>query len=139
MKEEPIRFLSLDNVLRIHDDTLANEGGMPGIRDWGLLQSAIEMPRAMFAGEYLPRGMAAMAAATLFHLCQNHAFVDGNKRAAAFAAVLFLALNGVPDDALPLEEELRDVTLAVASGAASKNALAAWFRGLGIGEAGQGL
>ena len=138
MTAQTIRFLSLENGLRIHDDTIAREGGSPGVRDWGLLESAVEMPRAMFAGEYLHRGLAAMAAAVLFHLCQNHAFVDGNKRTAAFAAVLFLAFNGVTDEALPPEDDLERVTMAVASGEMSKGVLIEWFRP-GAGGAGGGV
>lgn len=132
MSEKPVRFLSLENILHIHDNTLAEEGGSPGIRDLGLLESAVAMPQATFAGEYLHRGLSEMAAAYLFHICQNHAFVDGNKRAAAFSALLFLALNGIEDEALPPEAELERVTLAVAEGKISKSAVADWLRALGI-------
>src|SRR3569832_264121 len=106
MRQGSIRFLSVENVLAIHADTIAEEGGRVGIRDIGLLESAVAMPQATYEGAYLHPDLAAMAAAYLFHLCQNHAFVDGNKRAAAFSTVLFLALNGVPDDALPPETDL---------------------------------
>jgi death-on-curing protein len=133
LNEGQIRFLSLDNVLHIHDDTLREEGGSSGVRDWGLLESAVEMPQAMFDGEYLHRGPAAMAAAYLYHLCRNHAFIDGNKRTAALSAVLFLALNGVPDAVLPPEEGLEQVTLAVAAGHMTETEVADWFRGSGIG------
>ena len=129
-----LRFLSLDNALRIHDDSIMNDGGMAGVRDLGLLESAIAMPQAMFDGEYLHRGLAAMAAALLYHLCQNHPFIDGNKRVAAFSAVLFLAVNGVPDERLPAEQELEQVTQKVACGAMTKSALTGWFHGLGLDE-----
>lgn len=69
-----------------------------------------------------------MAAAYLFHICQNHAFVDGNKRTAAFTALIFLSLNGIVEDKLPAESVLEEVTLKVASGAMSKAELCAFFR-----------
>jgi death-on-curing protein len=122
-----VRFLSLANVLAIHDDTLAAEGGCTGVRDWALLESAIEMPRAMFGGVYFHAGLAEQAAALHFHLCQNHAFVDGNKRVAAFAAVLFPTLNGIPEETLPSQEGLESVTLALADGAMTKAELTAWW------------
>ena len=105
MSAGSVRFLSLNNVIRIHDDTLEVEGGTRGIRDLGLLASAVDMPQASFSGQYLHDDRAAMAAAYLYHISQNHALVDGNKRTAAFAAILFLALNGVPDVLLPDEAE----------------------------------
>ncbi|HZO89566.1 MAG TPA: type II toxin-antitoxin system death-on-curing family toxin [Chthonomonadaceae bacterium] len=134
MSQEPIRFLSLQNVLHIHEDTLAQEGGTPGVRDAGLLASAVEMPQASFGDQYLHRDLAEMAAAYLFHICQNHAFVDGNKRTAAFSSLLFLALNGVSDDLLPDEDEWEDVTLKVATGAMKKPEIAQFLRERGIAE-----
>ena len=95
-----------------------------------LLESAVAMPQATYEGAYLHPSLAAMAAAYLFHLCQNHAFVDGNKRAAAFSTVLFLALNGVPDDALPPETELEHTTLAVARGEMAKTDVTLWLQSL---------
>ena len=128
MSANAIRFLSLENVLKIHADTLAMEGGHPGVRDVGLLQSALAMPSATYGGPYLHDGLAAMAAAYLFHICQNHAFFDGNKRVGAFSAALFLYVNGVAEESLPLPEELETVTLAVASGQTNKAELTEWFR-----------
>lgn len=125
---EDIRFLSVENIVAIHADTIAHEGGSPGVRDWGLLESAVAMPQSTFAGAYLHSGLAEMAAAYLFHICQNHAFVDGNKRTAAFAAVLFLALNGITDAQLPPEEELERLTLALAAGELHKSEVIVWFQ-----------
>jgi death-on-curing protein len=85
------------------------------------------MPRAMFGGVYFHAGLAEQAAALHFHLCQNHAFVDGNKRVAAFAAVLFPTLNGIPEETLPSQEGLESVTLALADGAMTKAELTAWW------------
>ncbi len=130
MSAESIRFLTLENVLQIHANTIQEEGGAPGVRERGLLESAVAMPQSRFGGEYLHAGLAEMAAATLYHLCQNHAFLDGNKRTAAFSTVLFLYLNGVPKSKLPDQAELERVTLSVESGQMSKSALTGWMRTL---------
>ncbi len=115
-----ISFLSLQDVLNIHQSTIANEGGHPGIRDIGLIESAVVMPQQAIAGEYLHPDLASMAAAYLFHLTSNHGFVDGNKRVGLSAAVVFLLANGVTD--LPPENEVESATRAVASGKMTKNA-----------------
>jgi death-on-curing protein len=116
----------VDDVLAIHENTIAVEGGAPGLRDPGLLESAVLMPQQQFGGQFLHEGLAAMAAAYLFHIAQNHAFYDGNKRAAALAALVFLQVNGVDD--LPVPEELESATLSVAAGEMSKADLTAWMR-----------
>lgn len=72
-----IRFLSVDDVNRLHELTVANHGGSPGIRDSGLLDAAVAMPMQSFGGEYLHPDIPAMAAAYHFHICQAHAYVDG--------------------------------------------------------------
>ena len=72
-------------------------------------------------------GLPEMAAAYLYHICQNHAFTDGNKRTAAFAMVLFLALNGVGDEELPPEDELETLTWRVARGEIGKSEIADWL------------
>jgi len=122
----PLRFLSVDDVLAIHEDTIANEGGSAGLRDPGLLESAVLMPQQQFDGAYLHDGVAAMAAAYLFHIASNHAFIDGNKRTGALAALVFLDVNGRKK--LPAADVLEHVTLAVASGAMTKEALTEWMR-----------
>lgn len=121
-----IRFLSVDDVLTIHQNTIANEGGLAGLRDAGLLESAVLMPQQRFEGEYLHPDLAAMAAAYLFHIAQNHAFHDGNKRAAVLAALVFLSINGV--ELLPPPEALEEMTMRVASGEADKAELTEWMR-----------
>ena len=122
----PIRFLSVDDVLAIHEDTIACEGGLAGIRDPGLLESAVLMPQQKFGGDYLHDGLPAMAAAYLFHIAQNHAFYDGNKRTAALSALVFLAVKGV--DSLPEPEALESTTLAVAASRCRKDELTEWMR-----------
>ena len=90
---EPI-FLTFEDVIEIHRDQLTRYGGAPGIRDVGLLQSAVLMPLAQFDGNFLHKDLFEMAAAYLFHLSKNHPFIDGNKRVGTVAALLFLMLNG---------------------------------------------
>ena len=88
-------FLSLDEVIEIHRDMIERYGGSAGIRDMGLLQSAVAMPRAGFGGDFLHADLFEMASAYLFHIVRNHPFTDGNKRVGAAAALVFLELNGV--------------------------------------------
>src|ERR1035437_6119329 len=86
-------FLSLDEVLEIHEQQIKRYCVSSGLRDAAGLESAIATPQATFGGEFLHTSIPAMAAAYLFHLCQNHAFVDGNKRVGANAAITFLLMN----------------------------------------------
>jgi death-on-curing protein len=120
MKAGPV-FLELPDVLRLHEHQVAVYGGSDGIRDLAALESALAMPGAGFGEEYFHKGLAAMAAAYLFHLCQNHPFVDGNKRVAAAAAFSFLHMNGQLLQAPP--EAFRDLVLATASGRSDKTAI----------------
>lgn len=121
-----VHFLSVDDVLAIHTNTIGVEGGSPGLRDAGLLESAVLMPQQQFGGDYLHKGLAAMAAAYLFHIAQNHAFYDGNKRTAVLAALVFLDINGV--DVLPDPDELERATLAVAAGEMAKEEIIDWMK-----------
>jgi len=116
--KEP-RFILLDEVLALHTRQIEIYGGKDGVRDLGLLQSAISMPAASFDGVWLHATLEEMAGAYLFHLAQNHPFVDGNKRVAAVTMIVFLLLN----DLTPTfsEDELVELTLGVASGRISKS------------------
>lgn len=121
-----VRFLGVEEVIGIHARQLSEFGGGEGIRDQGLLASAIAQPEASFAGEYLHQDLYEMAAAYLFHLVQNHPFVDGNKRVGLLAALVFLGTNGVV-----IEEssaKLYELTLAVAEGRADKEQIASVLR-----------
>lgn len=118
-------FLSLEDVVAIHKDQIARYGGAAEIRDPLLLQSAVAQPQASFGGEYLHRDVFEMAAAYLFHIVQNHAFVDGNKRAGAVSAVSFLYLNGFK--VLVEEDGFEEMVLAVAQGQMDKKAIAAFL------------
>lgn len=119
-------FLTLEEVLAQHAEQLRRYGGTPGLRDEGLLRSALAQPESGFGGQWLHEDLAAMAAAYGFHLAQNHPLVDGNKRVAAACALLFLALNGRRVVAEP--GRFADIILAVAAGTATKDDLATWLR-----------
>jgi len=125
MSTRPI-FLSVDNVLYLHADTIKAEGGCEGIRDLALLESAVLMPQQQFGGEYLHADLPAMAAAYLFHICCNHPFLDGNKRTAAMAAFVFLDANR--REMTASEAEFEHTVLQVAAGSVSKDDLTDWVR-----------
>lgn len=114
----PFVFLSVDDVVTIHARVIEEFGGDMGLRDSGLLESAVAMPQSMFSGEYLHGELPEMAAAYLYHLCCNHPFVDGNKRVALAASEVFLVANGYELNAS--DDELEEMTLGVASGEVSK-------------------
>lgn len=89
-------------MIAIHAEVLDAHGGRPGLRDLGLLESAVAAPQASFGGEALLKDPLEVAAAYLFYLCSNHPFVDGNKRTALASALVFLEANGLlPDPGLP--------------------------------------
>jgi len=119
--DEPL-FLEVEDVLEIHATQLEVFGGADGLRDRGLLESAVAQPQSSFGGELAHDGLFAMAAAYLFHIVSNHPFVDGNKRAGLLAAIVFLDINGIslehPSDAL------YELTMGVAEGRIKKPAVA---------------
>lgn len=119
-------FVSLEEAVRIQQDQLIRYGGCEGIRDIRLLQSALAMPQAGFADRYAHEDLVAMAAAYLFHIVQNHPFVDGNKRAGIAVALVFLVLNDYWVDAP--EAELETLVWAVARGEVRKAGAAEFFR-----------
>jgi death-on-curing protein len=88
-----IKFLTLSEVLQILEDQIRNYGGIYGVRDIRLLSSAIYMPESSFERQYLHKTIPAMAAAYAFHICQNHPFIDGNKRVSLASSLVFLDLN----------------------------------------------
>lgn len=122
----PVIFLDLGQVLAVHRRMVDEFGGDTGLRDRGLLESALAMPAARMAGRYLHRGLPSMAAAYLFHLCRNHAFIDGNKRTALAAAELFLLLNDRTLSAT--NDELYALTMGLAAGTISKAETTRFFR-----------
>lgn len=86
--------LTVDIVEEIHAEAIRQFGGLDGVRDRALLESAVAAPQATFGGESVFRDIVEVAAAYLFYLCRNHPFLDGNKRAALGACIVFLRLNG---------------------------------------------
>lgn len=120
------KFLSLSQVLSLHRVVIDTYGGSDGLRDRGLIESAVARPSAVYEGEYLHRDLFEMAGAYLFHIVSNHPFVDGNKRVGAAAAIVFLELNGIEIEAD--EDGLVEITIAAASGKATKPEIAAFFR-----------
>jgi len=121
-----ILFLTLDEVLEIHNDQISRYGGSLGIRDPGLLQSALAMPAMGMGEHYFHSDVFEMAAAYLFHIIQNHPFVDGNKRVGAAAALVFLELNGIESEAT--EDEVEQVARRVAQGHLDKAQIAQFLR-----------
>lgn len=119
-------YLSVAQLLRIHEKQIERFGGSAGVRDRGALESAAARPAMTFGGEDLYPDLAAKAAALMHSLVMNHPFVDGNKRVGANAAELFVVLNGALLDAT--DGELEQVTLAVARAEMDVEPLTIWFR-----------
>lgn len=123
MNEDEPELLDVEDVIELHATQLEIFGGSAGIRDRGLLESAVAQPQASFGGQLAHDGLFAMASAYLFHIVRNHPFVDGNKRAGMLSAVVFLDVNGISID--HPSEALYDLTMGVAEGRIDKPAVAA--------------
>ena len=123
---EPV-FLTLDEILAIQAEQIQRYGGTEGLRDRRLLESAIAMPAATYAGEFLHPTLFEMAAAYLFHLCNNHPFLDGNKRTALAACLAFLWLNDL--EVVTDPDEIADLVLGVADGSVGKAQVAVYLNG----------
>ncbi|MHB8845353.1 MAG: type II toxin-antitoxin system death-on-curing family toxin [Nitrospirota bacterium] len=121
-----MRYLTAEQALFIHARLIAETGGMHGVRDVGLLRSAVERPRATYGGKDLYRDLFRKAAALMESLVGNHPFLDGNKRTAITAAGLFLMLNGYELDAS--QKELEAFTLGMALRKSDVQGAAEWFR-----------
>lgn len=111
-------------ILDVHAEQLALFGGADGVRDLGLLESALGRPLNKFS--YGESDLAALAAAYAFGLAKNHAFVDGNKRTAFASIIVFLGLNGIDFDVPP--EQATAMILSLAAGEVSEDSLARWIR-----------
>ncbi len=122
---EPLNpeFLTVEQVLMLHQRQLDRFGGGAGLRDPGLLESAVAQPQASFGGALAHDGLFAMTGAYLFHIVSNHPFVDGNKRVGLLAAVTFLHINGIR--LLHGSEALYALTIGVAEGRIDKAAVTA--------------
>ena len=115
-------FISVEEVIDYHEDMIHTFGGLPGIRDIGLLISAMEMPKAIFFDEDLHPTVFDKAAAYLFHLISNHPFMDANKRTATITMLTFLETNGVKLAFNAIEME--NLVVDVAQGKISKKSIA---------------
>lgn len=124
MKRRPGVWVPLDAVLAIHDEQISEHGGIGGVRDPAVVDSALGRPRNLVA--YGKPDAADLAAAYAFGLCSNHGFFDGNKRTAYVVAETFLDLNGYAVDAS--DDAVVNTMLAVASGVMREDKLASWFR-----------
>ena len=125
-----IIFLTLAEVVEIHKDQIERYDGGSGIRDIGLLSSAVAMPYASFSSEFLHADIYEMAAAYAFHICQNHPFVDGNKRTALASALVFLDLNGIGIS--DTEGSLYDAMILLVKGESSKTEFAGILKTLQV-------
>ena len=119
-------FLEVEDVLQIHADQPERYGGLSGVRDLVLLESAVSMPRATYAGEFLHGDLFAMAAAYLFHITRNHPFLDGNKRTGAASALVFLDLHGI--EVTASNDALYDLVIGMATGTAGKEMVERFLR-----------
>lgn len=121
-----ITYLSVEQVILIHDRQVKIHGGLEGIRDLGLLISALEMPKSAFSGKDLHRTLYDKAAAYLFHIIKNHPFFDGNKRTGAFVTILFLKMNGAK---IQLDQsQYENLVILTAKGHASKNQISQFLK-----------
>ena len=121
---EPV-WIDLEVVLAVHDEQLAEHGGQPGVRDRGLLESAMARPQNQFA--YGEQSIARLAASYAFGLSRNHPFLDGNKRTSLVVAELFLALNG--SELTATDAECVTTFIRLAAGDLTEEQLADWIAG----------
>ncbi|HBR22085.1 MAG TPA: type II toxin-antitoxin system death-on-curing family toxin [Nitrospiraceae bacterium] len=121
-----MKYLTAEQVLFIHSRLIDETGGSHGIRDVGLLQSAVSRPMATFGGEDLYPDIFQKALALMESLIKNHPFIDGNKRTAISSTGLFLRINGYTLETS--QKELEDFTLKMATGEASVTNAAKWFK-----------
>lgn len=130
MKPEPIH-LTVAAVRAIHEQVLAAHGGGAGIRDEALLESAVAAPQATFGGEPIMADLIEVGAAYLFYLCRNHPFVDGNKRTALAACLVFLERNGLLASDVVLDvDDWEALVLDVAASRIDRDATTARLRKL---------
>jgi death-on-curing protein len=111
--------LTVEVVREIHAEAIARFGGLDGVRETALHESAVAAPQASFGGQSPYKDLAEVAAAYLFYLCRNHPFIDGNKRTALGACIVFLRLNGI--EPRPDGPEWKDLALTVAASAIDRD------------------
>jgi death on curing protein len=121
-----IRYLSIQEVIDIHDQIIDMYGGSFGLRDLGLLASAVEMPKSKFEKKILHPTIFDKASAYLYHICKNHPFIDGNKRTAAVSALVFLEDNEI---SLKIDEiEYENIIVDLAIGNINKKFISSFFK-----------
>jgi death on curing protein len=119
-----IRWLTPEIVCFIHDELIAEHGGEPGLRDRGLLDSALARPKHLEAYEEV--ALHKLAASYAYGIARNHPFLDGNKRTALMALYVFLKLNGA--NLIASEESAYTIMVGLARGDVDENALSEWVR-----------
>ena len=125
LPENPV-FLELDEVMEMHEELIDRYGGLHGVRDPGMLESALAQPASGFGDDYFHTDLWSMAAAYLYHIVKNHPFIDGNKRTGAVCALAFLKYNGI---SLHISNDrLEKVVLEVAEGHREKPSLADFLK-----------
>ena len=118
-------FFDVEDVLDFHAEQIGLCGGSPGVRDMGMLASAVETPRSGAGDEYFHAFPFGMAAAYLFHIAEDHPFIDGNKRTALATCLYFLGMHGIDVEVDP--DELERFVRSVASGKVGKAEIAAFL------------
>lgn len=121
-----IKYLPVEMVVLYHDILIDKYGGLKGIRDLGLLLSALEMPKSSAFGVEFHSTLFDKAAAYLFHIVYNHPFIDGNKRTGGFSALVFLEINGKKTNFS--DKEYEHLIIHVANGKVKKEEIAAFFK-----------
>ena len=121
----PIIFLQLEEILELHKDQIKKYGGLFGICDQKLLESAIAQPQITIFGQFACKDAYQMAAAYCFHIAKNHPFIDGNKRTSLLTTLTFLEKNGLQ---INPKVDLYTFMLAVASSKLSKEEIAKFFK-----------
>jgi death-on-curing protein len=119
-------YITVDQAIRVHDGLIKQHGGLQGIRDIGLLTSAMEMPKSAFNGHQMYPTLFDKAAAYLFYIAKNHPFFDGNKRTSAFVALLFLRMNDCKVTIDEMQYEL--LVIGTAEGLISKAQISLFFK-----------
>jgi death-on-curing protein len=121
-----VTFLTFSEVLEIHQNQIALYGGACGIRDLELLKSALGTPAATYGGEFLHGDIYQMASAYLFHIVNNHPFIDGNKRTGAVSMLVFLAMNGY--EFTDSQDNFANMVIAVGKSKLDKAAVAGYIK-----------
>ncbi len=121
-----MKFIELKDVIAYHDDVIRKYGGLNGIRDKNLLESSVESPKSTMFGAFLYETVYDMAAAYLYHLVQNHPFLDGNKRTGAGIALTFLQINKVK--LILKQDKYEELVLRVAQGECLQDEISEFFR-----------